>query len=150
MRAQQGRFVVQRHRARRLHYDLRLEMANRAPKHFDFEGVIPAGKHGGGDVIVWDRGSWQPAGTTDPAGAINNGELHFDLHGQKLAGRFVLVRHGHDRRGRDKWSLIHKNDEGAGTSRWDPPSPDELAALDDLGARGRWQIAGRGLALTNL
>ncbi|MFZ0873617.1 MAG: DNA polymerase ligase N-terminal domain-containing protein, partial [Pseudonocardiaceae bacterium] len=114
----QSRFVVQRHRARRLHYDLRLEVNGvlvswAVPKgptldpkarqlavhvedhpieYFDFEGIIPKGEYGGGDVIVWDWGTWQPAETDDPARAIERGELHFDLHGEKLAGRFVLIR----------------------------------------------------------
>ena len=61
-------------------------------EYFDFEGVIPKGEYGGGDVIVWDWGTWEPAGTDDPLAAIAKGELHFDLEGEKLAGRFVLVR----------------------------------------------------------
>src|SRR5262249_53939714 len=114
------RFVVQRHRARRLHYDFRLEVNGvlvswAVPKgptldpkvrriaiptedhpleYYDFEGVIPQGEYGGGDVIVWDRGTWAPSETADPAKALAAGELHFDLSGQKLRGRFVLVRTG--------------------------------------------------------
>src|SRR5512135_265106 len=116
-----SRFVVQRHRATRLHYDFRLEIDGvlvswAVPKgptldpgvrrgafhvedhpleYFDFEGVIPAGEYGGGDVIVWDAGTWEPhkAGNPpDPGKAIRNGELHVELHGEKLRGRFVLVR----------------------------------------------------------
>jgi len=210
------RFVVQRHRARRLHYDLRLEVEGvlaswavpRGPtldpaarhmavhvedhpvEYVDFEGVIPKGEYGGGDVIVWDRGTW--SGTDDPRGDIARGQLHVDLHGEKLRGRFVLVRRGRER-GRDQWLLVHKNDEHAregwdpedhprsvlsgrtndevaadphalwqsgvaaaqarvrlGAHRWDPVTDDELAALDALGRAGRWCVAGREVALTNL
>jgi len=114
-----GRYVVQRHRATRLHYDFRLEvdgvlvswavpkgptldstvrrMAVHVEDHpieyFDFEGVIPARQYGAGDVIVWDWGTWTPeAETPDPIRAIDNGELKFVLDGQKLKGRFTIVR----------------------------------------------------------
>ena len=63
-------------------------------EYFDFEGVIPHGEYGGGDVIVWDSGTWEPHGTDDPAAAVAAGELHADVHGQKLRGRLVLVRRG--------------------------------------------------------
>ncbi|HEX2193138.1 MAG TPA: DNA polymerase ligase N-terminal domain-containing protein, partial [Acidimicrobiales bacterium] len=113
------RFVVQRHRARRLHYDLRLEMDGvlvswAVPKgptldpkdrrmavhvedhpieYFDFEGVIPKGQYGAGDVIVWDWGRFEPeAETRDAKRAIADGELKFELHGEKLRGRFTIVR----------------------------------------------------------
>jgi bifunctional non-homologous end joining protein LigD len=140
-----GRFVVHRHRARRLHYDLRLELDGvlvswAVPKgptldptvkqlaihvedhpieYLDFEGVIPKGEYGGGDVIVWDRGRWRPAGTDDPAQAIKRGELHFDLLGEKLAGRFVLVRRDGGGSGNEQWLLIHKKDEHARVG-WNP------------------------------
>jgi bifunctional non-homologous end joining protein LigD len=141
-----NRFVVQRHRARRLHYDLRLEIDGTlaswaVPKgptldpkarvlavqvedhpleYYDFEGVIPAGEYGGGDVIVWDWGTWEPAGRRkDPAKAIEAGELHFDLHGEKLAGRFVLVRRDDGGGGKANWLLIHKRDDHA-EEGWDP------------------------------
>jgi bifunctional non-homologous end joining protein LigD len=144
------RFVVQRHRARRLHYDLRFEIDGvlvswAVPKgptldpssrrlavhvedhpieYFDFEGVIPAGEYGGGDVIVWDRGTWEPVGTDDPARAVADGELHVDVEGDKLVGRFVLVRsdgRGSRARSGDKeqWLLLHKRDEHA-VAGWDP------------------------------
>jgi bifunctional non-homologous end joining protein LigD len=143
-----ARFVVQRHRASRLHYDFRLEIGGvlaswAVPKgptldpavrraafrvedhpieYIDFEGVIPSGSYGGGDVIVWDEGTWQadPAGgPADPARALLEGELHLDLRGQKLRGRFVLVRTRRDRTGREQWLLLHKHDEHA-VEGWDP------------------------------
>lgn len=139
------RFVVQRHRARRLHYDLRLEVdgvlvswavprgptldpaARRMAVHVedhpieyaDFEGVIPRGEYGGGDVIVWDRGTWEPYGTDDPAAAVAAGELHADVHGSKLRGRLVLVRRDDaGKGGKEQWLLLHKRDEHA-VEGWD-------------------------------
>jgi bifunctional non-homologous end joining protein LigD len=211
------RFVVQRHRARRTHYDFRLEIEGvlaswAMPKgptldpsvralavhvedhpmeYMDFEGVIPAGQYGGGDVIVWDRGTWVPAKDDDAAKAVRKGELHFDLHGEKLAGRFVLVRTRQER-GKEQWLMLHKhdgfavagwspddhplsvksgrtNDEVAAAPaalwhsgrpaaeaeetlvrQWDPPSSEELAALDRLGGQGNWELQGQKLKLTNL
>ncbi len=198
------RFVVQRHRARRLHYDLRLEAAGvlvswAVPKgptldpdvrrmavhvedhpldYFDFEGVIPAGEYGGGDVVVWDWGTWSIAEADDPLAAIEAGNLHFDLDGEKLRGRFVLVRTAG--KGRD-WLLLKKHDEAAvagwdpedhpqsvksgrtndevrdapaaswtGAASWAAPTTDELAALDALGKGGQWQLGEHTLKLTNL
>jgi bifunctional non-homologous end joining protein LigD len=128
------------HRARRLHYDLRFEIDGvlvswAVPKgptldpavkriavhvedhpieYLDFEGIIPRGEYGGGDVIVWDRGTWEPHGTDDPAAAVAAGELHADVHGHKLRGRLVLVRTD-----KDQWLLLHKRDEYA-VEGWDP------------------------------
>ncbi len=153
-----GRFVVQRHRATRLHYDFRLEVAGvlvswavpRGPtldpaqrrmaihvedhpiEYFDFEGVIPARQYGAGDVIVWDWGTWEAeAPTLDAAAAIAAGELKFRLDGEKLKGRFTIVRtSGRKRTGDDpaarafeddageQWLLIHKRDEAA-QAGWD-------------------------------
>ena len=141
------RFVVQLHRARRLHYDLRFEIGGvlvswavpRGPtldpdvkrlavhvedhpiEYLDFEGVIPSGQYGGGDVIVWDYGTWEPHATDDPAAAVAAGELHADMHGHKLRGRLILVRRGRDRSGKEQWLLFHKRDEYA-VSGWDPAS----------------------------
>jgi bifunctional non-homologous end joining protein LigD len=138
-----NRFVVQRHRARRLHYDMRLEMdgvlvswavpkgptldpgAKRMAIHvedhpleyFDFEGVIPRGEYGGGDVIVWDWGTWAAVDTDDPVAAVERGELHFELAGEKLRGRFVIVRRGREG-DREQWLLIHKRDDDAADG-WD-------------------------------
>ena len=138
------RFVVQRHRATRLHYDFRLEidgvlaswavpkgpslnpaerrMAVHVEDHplsyFDFEGVIPRGEYGGGDVIVWDWGTWEPEETSDPGAAVRNGELKFRLHGEKLRGRFTLVKTRGFEGSQDSWLLIHKRDEDA-DPKWD-------------------------------
>jgi bifunctional non-homologous end joining protein LigD len=134
------RFVVQLHRARRVHYDFRVEIdgvlvswavpkgpsldpkVRRAAFHVEdhpmeyvaFEGVIPAGTYGGGDVIVWDAGHWVAYKDDDPRAAVERGELHIELHGEKLRGRFVIVR----TRG-DEWLLMHKRDEHA-VDGWDP------------------------------
>jgi bifunctional non-homologous end joining protein LigD len=146
-----GRFVVQRHRASRLHYDLRLEiggvlvswavprgptldpgqrrMAARTEDHpieyLTFEGAIPAGEYGAGDMIVWDWGTFEPEETGDPAAAIAAGELKFRLHGERLRGRFTIIHTGgrRDAMGRasdpGQWLLIHKRDEAA-VAAWDP------------------------------
>ena len=142
-RSRERRFVVQRHRARRLHYDFRLEiggvlvswavprgpsmrplerrMAARTEDHpieyLDFEGVIPAGEYGAGDVIVWDRGTWEPETLGDPIIDVQTGELKFILHGERLRGRFVLVRTSKDA-SKEDWLLIHKDDEHADPA-WD-------------------------------
>jgi len=149
-----GRFVVQRHRATRLHYDFRLEidgllaswavpkgptldpvvrrMAVHVEDHpieyFDFEGVIPSGQYGAGDVIVWDWGTFSPeAETPDPGKAVDDGELKFELHGEKLRGRYTLVRTSR-RPGTapttafeddsEQWLLIKKRDAHA-SAGWD-------------------------------
>jgi bifunctional non-homologous end joining protein LigD len=138
----QRQFVVQRHRARRRHYDLRFEIdgvlvswavpngptldpaVKRLAVHVEdhpleymkFEGVIPAGEYGAGDVIVWDLGTWEPHETDDPAAAVAAGELHVDVTGSKLKGRMILVRSGRDEK---QWLLFHKDDEYA-VSSWDP------------------------------
>ena len=142
--AHEPRFVVQRHRATSPHYDLRLEVegvlvswavpkgptldpdvrrsAFRVEDHpmeyLHFEGVIPSGEYGAGDVTVWDSGTWTPHGTDDPRAAIEAGELHIDVHGQKLRGRLALVRRGGES-DREQWLLVHKHDEYA-VSGWDP------------------------------
>jgi bifunctional non-homologous end joining protein LigD len=134
-------FVVQKHRARRLHYDFRLELDDvlkswAVPKgpsldpaekrlavevedhpleYGGFEGVIPEGEYGGGTVMLWDRGTWAPA-DPDPAGALRNGALKFVLNGEKLRGNWMLVRlHGRkkaDERQRN-WLLVKERDAAA-------------------------------------
>jgi bifunctional non-homologous end joining protein LigD len=138
------RFVVQRHRASRLHYDLRFEIdgvlvswavpkgptldpsARRLAMHVEdhpieylhFEGVIPSGEYGGGDVIVWDTGTWEPVRTDDPRRSVEKGELHAEVRGEKLRGRLVLVRRDGDQGG-EPWMLLHKRDAYA-VEGWDP------------------------------
>ena len=143
------RFVVQRHRARRLHYDLRFEIdgvlvswavpkgptldpaVKRLAVHVEdhpieyigFEGVIPSREYGAGDVIVWDTGTWEPHATDDPAAAVAAGEFHVNVYGSKLRGRLILVRRGghggQHGSGQDEWLLLHK-DDAAAVSGWDP------------------------------
>jgi bifunctional non-homologous end joining protein LigD len=139
------RFVVQRHRATRLHYDLRFEIDGvlaswavpRGPtldpsvrriavhvedhpiEYLEFEGIIPKGQYGAGDVIVWDTGTWEPHETDDPAAAVAAGELHADVFGQKLRGRFILVQTGHSRDDENQWLLLKKHDDDA-VPGWDP------------------------------
>jgi len=126
-------FVVQKHRASHLHYDLRLEhegamlswavpkgpsldpatkrlamMTEPHPMDYNgFEGVIPEGEYGGGTVMIWDRGTWEPE-VADVSAALAKGELKFRLHGRKLNGSWVLVR----TRNR-QWLLIKHRDRFA-------------------------------------
>jgi bifunctional non-homologous end joining protein LigD len=132
------RFVVQKHDATRLHYDLRLEWGGvfkswavtRGPSldpadkrlavevedhpldYGDFEGTIPKGQYGGGTVQLWDRGYWEGE---DPERGFKKGDLKFTLEGEKLHGGWVLVRMRHDRNGgkRTNWLLIKHRDEFA-------------------------------------
>ncbi len=137
--AEYPRFVIQKHAATRLHYDLRLEhdgvfkswAVTRGPSldpadkrlavevedhpldYGDFEGTIPKGEYGGGTVMLWDRGFWMPEGDGDIDAALRKGDLKFTLAGGKLQGSWVLVRMRNDReRGkRTNWLLIKHRDE---------------------------------------
>ena len=166
------RFVIQKHDATRLHYDLRLELdgvfkswaVTKGPSldpgekrlavevedhplsYGDFEGTIPGGQYGGGTVQVWDRGTWTPDGTKSPQDALQSGDFKFQLHGEHLRGGFVLVRMKHDRRGgkRTNWLLIKHRDEAARDG-----DGDELLAVDRSVASGRSMAAiaaGTGIA----
>jgi bifunctional non-homologous end joining protein LigD len=135
-RAQGQGFVIQKHAARRLHYDFRLEhdgvlwswsvpkgpslspkerrLAVRTEDHpveyANFEGIIPKGQYGGGTVVVWDRGTWQPE--TDASEAMKRGRLTFTLQGEKLHGRWHLVRTKGDGR-TENWLLFKSRDDAA-------------------------------------
>src|SRR6188768_2829167 len=114
-------FVIQKHAATRLHYDLRLELdgvmkswaVTRGPslvpgekrlavqvedhpiEYNKFEGTIPKGQYGGGTVMIWDRGTYEPEdgrGVSAVRAGLRDGKLEFTLHGEKLRGRFALVR----------------------------------------------------------
>lgn len=130
-------FVIQKHWAKRLHYDFRLELdgvllswavpkgpsldpaEKRLAMHVEdhpvdygrFEGTIPPGQYGAGTVIVWDAGWWQPVG--DARAGLAAGKLVFDLHGQKLAGRWELVRIRKPGDKQDPWLLFKKRDAWA-------------------------------------
>ena len=135
------RFVIQKHDATRLHYDLRLELdgvfkswaVTKGPSldphdrrlavevedhpldYGDFEGTIPKGQYGGGTVQLWDRGTWEPEGNKTPEAALESGDFKFNLDGQRLHGSWVLVRMKNDRtKGkRTNWLLIKHRDEHA-------------------------------------
>jgi bifunctional non-homologous end joining protein LigD len=87
-------------------------------EYYDFEGVIPKGEYGGGDVIVWDRGTWKLHEDVDGAEAVANGRVHAELFGEKLRGMFVLVR-TKEQGGKEQWLVLHKKDEFA-QEGWDP------------------------------
>lgn len=141
------RFVIQKHDATRLHYDLRLEVddvfrswaVTKGPSldpsdkrlavevedhplpYGDFEGTIPKGQYGGGTVQLWDRGYWQAEGKLSAEKQLEKGELKFQLDGERLQGSFVLVRMRRDRDGgkRTNWLLIKHRDEHAVESHGD-------------------------------
>ncbi len=153
LRKHELEFVVQKHRARNLHYDFRLEhdgvmLSWAVPKgpsldpsnkrfamqtedhpieYNRFEGVIPEGEYGAGTVMIWDRGTWKPD-VEDVEQALAKGDLKFTLHGQKLRGSWVLVR----MRGR-QWLLIKHRDKAA--------SPTDIAASKPRSAASRRTLA---------
>jgi len=165
------RFVIQKHAASRLHYDLRLEADGvfkswavpRGPSldpadkrlavevedhpidYGDFEGTIPKGEYGGGTVMLWDRGYWAPEDGADPAKALKKGELKFLLEGQKLHGSWALVRL-RNRPGEQgqNWLLIKHRDAAARTH-----AEEDVTGEDRSVASGRAMdqiAAGKGRA----
>jgi bifunctional non-homologous end joining protein LigD len=166
------RYVIQKHAARRLHYDLRLELdgvmkswaVTRGPsldpgekrlavqvedhpiEYNTFEGTIPEGEYGGGTVMIWDRGRWSPEG--DPHKGFAKGHLVFDLDGEKLHGRWHLVRmRGRPNDRHDNWLLIKgKDDEARGTRTQDILKEKPLSAatgrsMDEIaGGKGKKRV----------
>ena len=170
--AEHLRFVIQKHAATRLHYDLRLELGGvfkswavtRGPSldpgekrlavevedhplaYGDFEGTIPGGQYGGGTVQLWDRGYWAPEDGRSPEEALASGDLKFVLEGERLHGSWVLVRMKTDRYGgrRTNWLLIKHRDAYAR-----PGDHDALLEEDRSVASGRAMAqieAGKGRA----
>ena len=163
------RFVVQKHAASHLHYDFRLELDGvmkswAVPKgpcydpkvrrlamevedhpieYNTFEGTIPAGEYGGGTVMVWDRGTYEPEGGGGEDAirtGYDRGDLKIVMHGKRLFGGWVLVRMRRDDAGRAQWLLIKHRDEFASAE------VDVTAVATTSVASGRTmeQIAGRG------
>lgn len=163
------RFVVQKHAARRLHYDLRLELdgvfkswavtrgisldphdkrlavevEDHPLDYGDFEGTIPQSEYGGGTVQIWDRGYWEPEGEKSGQQQLNAGELKFRFDGHRLHGGFVLVRMKRDRAGDrgSQWLLIKRRDE------YSRKGSDALLTRDQSVASGRTMAeiaAGKG------
>lgn len=159
-------FVVQKHDARRLHFDLRLELdgvlkswaVTRGPSmrpgvrrlavqtedhpmaYKAWEGVIPQGEYGGGTMIVWDRGIWLPEG--DPQKGLAEGRLTFTLEGERLKGTFSLVRMKEEGT-KHNWLLIKRSDEYALKAGEAEPAEQEMASVKsgrsnaDLAAGGQ-------------
>ncbi|WP_439817530.1 DNA ligase D [Zavarzinia sp. CC-PAN008] len=157
-KSQGWHYLIQKHAARRLHYDLRLELdgvllswaVTRGPslvagearlavqvedhplEYGDFEGTIPQGEYGGGTVILWDRGTWTPEG--DPHKGLAKGHLDFTITGEKLQGRWHLVRlKRKPGEKRDNWLLLKARDDAA----QDDDAPDVLVAQPDSVKTGR-------------
>ncbi len=149
------RYLIQKHAARRLHYDFRLELdgvlkswaVTRGPsldprdkrlavqtedhplEYGSFEGIIPQGQYGGGTVMLWDEGSWEPLG--DPREGLRKGKLEFLLHGKRLSGEWTLVRMA--KRGGEKdrsnWLLIKHSDEVAQPGEGDTLLAQEITSI---------------------
>ena len=157
-RSKGNQYVIQKHAARRLHYDLRLELdgvmkswavtkgpslvpgEKRLAVHVEdhpieynkFEGTIPQGEYGGGTVMIWDRGRWHPEG--DPHKGLAKGNLTFTLDGEKLKGTWHLVRmRGRPNEKKENWLLIKAHDQ------WErsPKDPDILEEMPQSVVSGR-------------
>lgn len=167
-------FVVQKHYATRLHWDFRLEhdgvlwswAVPRGPSldphdkrlavhvedhpldYANFRGIIPEGQYGAGKVEIWDRGTWDPAGS-DPAADLAGGKLEFALRGRRLAGRFVLIRlKSRTTKEAENWLLIKQPDTharaGADAAMLEAAEPAPAAPRRRRHAGGRSLAAGMG------
>lgn len=161
-KSRQLRFVIQRHAATRLHFDLRLELdgvykswaITKVPspdpatkrlavevedhplEYGKFEGTIPKGQYGGGTVQLWDRGTWKPK-SDNPQQDLAKGALKFELVGKRMHGAWALIRMRDDPRTRTSqprhnWLLIKERDEAAR-----PGDPEALSSEDTSVATGR-------------
>jgi bifunctional non-homologous end joining protein LigD len=169
-------YLIQKHDATRLHYDFRLELdgvlkswaVTKGPsldpadrrlavevedhpvKYGGFEGIIPKGQYGGGTVMLWDQGIWEPVG--DPHEGLKKGDLKFILHGERLKGSWALVRMKprDEDRGRNNWLLIKHRDEEAVEGHGDVALEDNMTSvvsgrsMDEIAAKpGKvWTSAG--------
>jgi bifunctional non-homologous end joining protein LigD len=152
------KYLIQLHDATRLHFDFRLELdgvlkswaVTRGPsvdpadkrlavevedhpiEYGKFEGVIPRGQYGGGAVIIWDRGSWFPEG--DPREGLKKGHLEFTLRGERLKGRFDLVRLADKGKkvSHPNWLLIKRRDEHALPGDGDAPMRDATSVVSGM------------------
>jgi bifunctional non-homologous end joining protein LigD len=167
-----GIFVVQKHAATRLHYDVRLELdgvllswaVTRGPslnttdkrlavrtedhplEYGSFEGIIPKGNYGAGTVMLWDTGRWEPIG--DPHEELAKGKIAFNLYGQKMRGRWALVLMRKASEKRENWLLIKERDDEASTERdlvaEEPASVVSGRDLDAIAAEGGiWRSGAR-------
>ena len=176
-------FVIQKHDATRLHYDFRLELdgvlkswavtkgpsldpadkrlAVRTEDHplayGGFEGIIPEGQYGGGTVMLWDTGSWEPIG--DPHKGLAEGHLKFELHGTRMHGRWALIRMKNRKESekRENWLLIKEKDAEAAADaaaqkflEKNATSVKTGATMDEIAARADdvWQSKGAQPAKT--
>jgi bifunctional non-homologous end joining protein LigD len=159
-------FVIQKHAATRLHYDFRLglhgvlkswavtkgpsyvpgdkrlavQVEDHPMEYGGFEGTIPKGQYGGGTVMLWDEGTWEPLGDADAS--LAKGNLKFILHGKKLQGKWVLVRMGGKAANEAKpnWLLIKEHDEFEQTAEAEPiveKEPDSVLTNRDMEAIAR-------------
>jgi bifunctional non-homologous end joining protein LigD len=150
------RFVIQKHAATRLHFDFRLELdgvfkswaVTKGPStdpadrrlavevedhpldYGDFEGTIPKGQYGGGSVMLWDRGYWEPEPGTDPHEGLRRGDFKIVMHGERVKGGYVLVRmKPREREKRTNWLLIKHRDDFATAGEGEALVLEELTSI---------------------